>query len=377
MKKSLFLFLLLSSIQGFSQTYQSNIQKADSLYEKKEFKQALNLYEDAFRLTSLPIRDGDYYNAACIAALDGQTEKAISYLKKSVESGWIDITHMQKDEDLILLRQTPQWKEIIEAIETKFQDVKNEVLKIKDYEISELIPFKKGGHWGYLHYVTSKVIVKPIFDTLTFFHVKTAEAIFKNEYAIMINLNGTFTASRDIESVKTEPRCFKMPKSQEDIIKEKEEASKDDRLFKKLVPIKDWIEPSNRGYGTKTMTQFFFYQDVKGETGLQKSKPTIDDKENKYRVNEIDSIATFFREDECDIQRPFDYYPAVKNGKWGIVNQRMDWQIKPIYDEIKRCKRICFKYCDSERPFYTPYFLVRIGNEEFVVNTDGRKYLPD
>lgn len=372
MKKIALLFFVILHTTGFSQIYQSNIQKADSLYYKKEYKEALRLYEEVLNSIPNQIDESFYYNAACIAALDGQLEKAEAYLKKSIEKGWIDIDHLQKDEDLAVLRQRPQWKQMIESIESQFKEAKIELAKIKGYKTYELVPFKKGKYWGYLHYLdTKKVIVKPIFDTLTFFYREQAQAVYNLANNIVIKVDGTFNVSRELLMFNDEQKHFKAPKSVEEsaALKRAEKFQQNSHNeLRRLEAINDRAFP----YGSQV--QFFFYEKTNGEKGLLNFDSYLDTIGTKYLVNQIDSVFSFHKEDSEDADKRFEMYAAAKNGKWGIINYKLNWEIQPKYDEIKRCKRICDGYCEGGSLYYGFYFLVREGDKIYYIDRQGKRY---
>ena len=95
----------------------------------------------------------------------------------------------------------------------------------------------------------------------------------------------------------------------------------------------------------------------------------------KYLVNEIDTVFSFYKAASAEDGTLVPYYAVAKNGKWGIIDATLKWKIQPKYDEIKRCKRMCDGYCDSESTFYGIYFLVREGANVYFINTEGKKYV--
>ncbi len=78
----------------------------------------------------------DYYNAACCAALAGDTDTAFARLGSAIEGGYRDVAHMQKDADLASLRADPRWKEAVAAAEAKQQEYvaanNAELIRIRD-----------------------------------------------------------------------------------------------------------------------------------------------------------------------------------------------------------------------------------------------------
>jgi len=54
-------------------------------------------------------------------ALAGKKEEALSYLRQSVEAGWLNADHMKQDRDLLALHEEEEWKEIIRRVEERKQ----------------------------------------------------------------------------------------------------------------------------------------------------------------------------------------------------------------------------------------------------------------
>lgn len=57
----------------------------------------------------------DLYNAACHLALDGKKDEAFAKLSEAIASGWANVEHMQRDPDLVSLRDDPRWQPLVEA----------------------------------------------------------------------------------------------------------------------------------------------------------------------------------------------------------------------------------------------------------------------
>lgn len=125
--------------------YTSSIHKynelkslADSCYFIKNYEGALYYYEQALQYTNC-INGIDLYNAACVAALNGNTEQAFIWLRRrmALEPEWY-IRDLNRDKDLESLRHTPQWQDFVtdmisrrNATERLYdQDIRNQLLKI-------------------------------------------------------------------------------------------------------------------------------------------------------------------------------------------------------------------------------------------------------
>ncbi len=60
-----------------------------------------------------------FYNLACAYARNQNPKRALKNLKLAVESGFADLAHIQQDEDLEGLRNTPEFADIIELLKKK------------------------------------------------------------------------------------------------------------------------------------------------------------------------------------------------------------------------------------------------------------------
>lgn len=94
-------------ITAQGQSYRSLVAKADSLYDAKEFKRSIQVYEQAFKIeTKNPT---DLYNAACSAALALEKERSYDLLESALKNGWINVRHIKEDTDLTSLHGEKRW----------------------------------------------------------------------------------------------------------------------------------------------------------------------------------------------------------------------------------------------------------------------------
>lgn len=80
----------------FLQTY-NNLSAADQ-------KQYTGSYVNAF------------YNLCCTYALTNNQTQALKCLKKSIDAGYSDYSHLQSDKDLVEIRNTPEFKSMVEPL---------------------------------------------------------------------------------------------------------------------------------------------------------------------------------------------------------------------------------------------------------------------
>jgi predicted esterase len=59
---------------------------------------------------------GNYYNQACCLSLLGRKEEAIKALSRSMDLGWLDVDHMKMDKDLDPIRESPEYKALIDGL---------------------------------------------------------------------------------------------------------------------------------------------------------------------------------------------------------------------------------------------------------------------
>lgn len=93
-------------------------------------------------------KKGNCYDAACLYSVMGEKEKALSYLRQSLEDGYRRFAHIKRDRDLINIRNTEEFKVLLKEFEEKHQQ---EIAADADgddsaYELKvEEIPFTKEG----------------------------------------------------------------------------------------------------------------------------------------------------------------------------------------------------------------------------------------
>ncbi len=83
---------------------------AMGLLKKKDYDKSIEAYKKI--LASEPEDRIALYNVACAYALKGDKPNALEFLKKSVEAGFVDYGHMEKDPDLDSLREEEIYKEL-------------------------------------------------------------------------------------------------------------------------------------------------------------------------------------------------------------------------------------------------------------------------
>lgn len=136
MKSRLLLIVLLISFIQYlnAQNYYDWVTEALELYQKGDYSLSAQKWDQAFKK-----RKGfstDYYNAACIKALEGKKKEALQYLRYAIEQGYEDISWLEKDADFSSLWETKEWENFLKEI-PNIQAKRMKGLKLKQKELLE------------------------------------------------------------------------------------------------------------------------------------------------------------------------------------------------------------------------------------------------
>lgn len=133
-------------------------------------------------------KKGNCYDAACLYSVMGEKEKALSYLRQSLEDGNRRFAHIKRDRDLNNIRNTEEFKVLLKEFEEKHQQ---EIAADADgddsaYELKvEEIPFTKEGGVCKVKCAINGLPLHFIFDTgATDVSISSVEATFmaKNDF---------------------------------------------------------------------------------------------------------------------------------------------------------------------------------------------------
>jgi len=136
-----FLLLLAAASIASAQLRHPSFREADAAAKNKDYAAALAAYQRG--LQDQPDDTHALYNAACAAALLGQTDLAFALLDRAYPTGesWlIDQTRLAQDKDFAALRTTARWSDFLAEIErraaayaqTTFPALKAELLAIHE-----------------------------------------------------------------------------------------------------------------------------------------------------------------------------------------------------------------------------------------------------
>jgi len=88
--------------------------------KEKEYSKGLEILMDLD--TKFPDNYLINYNITCAYSLLGNKQEAISSLHRTIQLGWMDWRHLDKDSDLDNIRNEEQYKKLREAVEIIFPD---------------------------------------------------------------------------------------------------------------------------------------------------------------------------------------------------------------------------------------------------------------
>lgn len=133
-------------------------------------------------------KKGNCYDAACLYSVMGEKEKALSYLRQSLEDGYRRFAHIKRDRDLNNIRNTEEFKALLKEYEEKHLQ---EIVADADgddsaYELKvEEISFTKEGGVCKVKCAINGLPLHFIFDTgATDVSISSVEATFmaKNDF---------------------------------------------------------------------------------------------------------------------------------------------------------------------------------------------------
>jgi hypothetical protein len=166
MKRLFLMCLLLMRITQYSQaqTYFHLTCDAWRDYQKKDYENALKTYENALKISKND--PSDIYNAACSAALCGQTGKALSLLKESVACGFNDLKNIKEDPDLVTLRALADWDKIYSELIAVHERVEKKYNRPLRDSLLNILRDDQDIRGEYLDYIKTNKFDSPGTDSL-------------------------------------------------------------------------------------------------------------------------------------------------------------------------------------------------------------------
>ncbi|WP_375418998.1 DUF6624 domain-containing protein [uncultured Hymenobacter sp.] len=114
---SLLLSLVINTVSFAQATAPALKSQAFAAYMAQNYRQAGQLYEQAFKLPGAKTAAGEYYNAACSWALAGDATRAFRYLSQATQAGWDNLAHLKTDADLLSLHADQRWPQLLRKAE--------------------------------------------------------------------------------------------------------------------------------------------------------------------------------------------------------------------------------------------------------------------
>lgn len=140
-------------------------------------------------------RKGNCYDAACLYSVMGEKERALSYLRESLENGFRRFAQIKRDRDLDNIRNTAEFKALIKEYEEKHQqEIASDEEDDSAYELKvEEVPFAKEGGVCKVKCSINGLPLHFIFDTgAADVSISSVEATFmaKNDYLSSADIIG-------------------------------------------------------------------------------------------------------------------------------------------------------------------------------------------
>lgn len=194
---------VLYRLQGKTDLAKADFEKVvalDSLKEEQHTPYALYYLghkQEAIDFMNNLMKKGENksicYEAACLYSIMNDVSTSIMYLRKSIELGHRDFNHFKRDRDLNNIRQTAEFKELIQEVENTYMNnaanACNEELVMKVVEI----PFTKENGICKVKCAINDLPLHFIFDTgASDVSISSVEASFmlKNDYLKANDIKG-------------------------------------------------------------------------------------------------------------------------------------------------------------------------------------------
>ncbi|MBQ7279974.1 MAG: tetratricopeptide repeat protein [Bacteroidales bacterium] len=131
-------------------------------------------------------RSANLYDAACLYSIMGDKEQGLSFLRESLDSGYVNINHIQHDRDLDNLRSMPEYKALIDKY-SKYNTTSEAVGSNPQRTVTTEVPFTRenGGGTCKVQCSINGLPLNMIFDTgADDISLSSVEAafMFKNGY---------------------------------------------------------------------------------------------------------------------------------------------------------------------------------------------------
>jgi hypothetical protein len=140
------------------------ITTAESLYTAKDYTASAAAYRSAF--ATAPGIALNYYNAACSAALAGDTSTALAWLDSAVVKGWRNLNHLETDTDLSSLHVTAGWAAVTRKLRSIVEEIEKNYDKPLQKELITIYEDDQGIRREFLAVVEKEGWKSPAADSL-------------------------------------------------------------------------------------------------------------------------------------------------------------------------------------------------------------------
>ncbi|MEJ1239262.1 DUF6624 domain-containing protein [Chryseolinea sp. T2] len=135
---------------AIAQSYGELVHQADSCFKIGEYDNSMKFYSQAFAIKSTVPRD--LYNAACSAALGGQSHFAMAWVKLAVDNGWTNISHLESDADLRSLHGLPEWAQVTNDLRNKREEIESKYDRALQQELLAIYDTDQSPRRQYSYY---------------------------------------------------------------------------------------------------------------------------------------------------------------------------------------------------------------------------------
>ncbi|PCJ52832.1 MAG: hypothetical protein COA79_23230 [Planctomycetota bacterium] len=106
---------------------QIRVKEAQKAFQVKDFPKAITLLKAILEKTPNPMFE---YNLACAYAQIKNKHQALNHLEKAILLGYINVKHIENDPDLISIRTTPRYSEVIKKAKSMLEAQKKIIASI-------------------------------------------------------------------------------------------------------------------------------------------------------------------------------------------------------------------------------------------------------
>ncbi|KAA3641632.1 MAG: hypothetical protein DWQ02_00245 [Bacteroidetes bacterium] len=400
------------------------IREAEKAYDNLDYQTSLKKYEEAFKIKNNSRLH--LYNAACSASLAGEYEKAYQFLVQGIDLWFLDIDWMKNDNDFTGFKETHYWEKVLNRINNKYEEIQQDFSQIKKTKLTELVPFKKNGRWGYLDRKTKKILVQAKYYGLSFggkcLMVELAEKHFvilqndgtvelynhrpkpinippppkpysnKREHHPVIDTTEGFLGFRanyrgeitHVSSVYDSTETFRIDGQGEPYVLIFGPYLINDQWYARVRKNENWGLINEAGETLENFSfKFFKLYELEGDYG-DDHWFIFSDSTWRYGIMNLNGEVKLYGEFD-NLGRKYENLGLLivqRNGSYGIIDLKtLEWKLKPFPETLLKIKFSHTEFCDSENKVGRDqvkrfYFLVRnSAGKEYYIDEFGERYI--